>query len=164
MAGYSEEMGWKWMRPALTALLFLLLGLGCQPPPATPVEPGTSSPPAAIVSQPTPPPVQQAIQQLQTRGPSFRSRGSFEDHYSKHGREFGSVSADEYLALAQRLRDTPVSDEVLEIVREVDGVITRYDRSNQHFGAYNRDGTIRTFFIPNDGESYFRRQALRRPQ
>jgi pyocin large subunit-like protein len=128
------------------------------------VEPGTSTPPAAVAAQPAPPTAQQAAQQLQTQDPGFRSRGSFEDHYRKHGREFGAVSADEYLALAQRLRDAPVGGDILEIVREVDGVITRYDRSNQHFGAYNRDGTIRTFFIPNDGESYFRRQALRRPQ
>ena len=28
-------------------------------------------------------------------------------------------------------------------------------------GAYNPDGTIRTFFIPNDGERYFRRQSRR---
>ena len=27
--------------------------------------------------------------------------------------------------------------------------------------AFNRDGTIRTFFKPNDGERYYRRQAER---
>jgi hypothetical protein len=31
------------------------------------------------------------------------------------------------------------------------------------FLAVNRDGTIRTFFKPNDGEAYFRRQASRTP-
>ena len=41
------------------------------------------------------------------------------------------------------------------------GVISRFDRRTNYFGAYNRDGTIRTFFVPNDGERYFRRQASR---
>lgn len=146
----------KWLQPALTALLLLVvLALGCQPPPTTPAEPQTAGPaaaPAAHAATPAP------------QGPGFTSRRSFENHYRKHGGEFGAISADEYLAMAQRLRDAPTSDTILEIVRQVDGVITRYDRSNQHFGAYNTDGTIRTFFIPNDGEAYFRRQALRRPQ
>ncbi len=141
------------MRPTFTALLLALLTLGCQPPPTTPVEPKTAVAAAAVTGA-----------ALQPQGPGFRSRQSLESHYSKHGREFGSITADEYLALARRLRDAPVGGEVLEIVREVDGVITRYDRSSQHFGAYNSDGTIRTFFIPNYGEAYFRRQALRRPQ
>ncbi len=149
------------MQSALTALLFVLLALGCQPPPTTPVEPQTAAPAAdAALAAPSIAPTET----LAPRGPGFTSRRSFEDHYAKHGREFGSISADEYLAMAQRLRDVPVSETILEIVREVDGAITRYDRSTQHFGAYNSDGTIRTFFIPNDGEAYFRRQALRRPQ
>lgn len=141
------------MRPACTALLLALLALGCQPPPTTPVEPKTSVTKAAVTGA-----------ALQSQGPGFRSRQSLESHFKKHAREFGSVTADEYLALARRLRDVPVGGDILEIVREVDGVITRYDRSSRHFGAYNSDGTIRTFFIPNDGEAYFRRQALRRPQ
>lgn len=164
MPGYPVGMGWKWMRPALTALLLVLLAASCQPPAPTPVEPGTSvsgaGTPAAVIAQPAAP----AVGQASPQGPGFRSRSSFEEHYRKHRREFGSITADEYLAMAQRLRDAPAGGDILEIVREVDGVITRYERSSQHFGAYNRDGTIRTFFIPNDGESYFRRQALRRPQ
>ena len=148
------------MRAALTAVLLALLALGCQPPPPTPVEPETSAQaPAAVLHAA---PVEASL--LQAQGPGFTSRRSLDDHYAKHGREFGSVTAEEYLAMAQRLRDAPVGGSIQQIIREVDGVITRYDRSTQHFGAYNSDGTIRTFFIPNDGEAYFRRQALRRPQ
>jgi pyocin large subunit-like protein len=76
----------------------------------------------------------------------------------KHGAEFGHITQDEYLALAQALRDKPAGGPVLEIVRG-DGVRTRFDRETGHFGAYNPDRTIRTFFIPNDGERYFERQA-----
>ena len=91
-------------------------------------------------------------------GPGFRSKRQFEEHYQKHGAEFGSISAEEYLQRAQALRDTPPGGTVLEAVR-ADGVISKFDKIHGYFGAYNPDRTIRTFFIPNDGLRYFRRQA-----
>ena len=96
-------------------------------------------------------------------GPGFRSRRSFLEHYEKHGSEFGNISAEEYLERAKALRNAEAGGPILEIVRD-DGVITRFDKRNGYFGAYNRDGTIRTFFVPNDGVRYFERQARRRPQ
>ena len=93
-------------------------------------------------------------------GPGFRSRQQFEAHYSKHGSEFGSVTKAQYLELAQGLRDAPVGGDILEIRRD-DGTLSRFNRRKGYFGAYNRDRTIRTFFIPNDGERYFRRQAAK---
>ena len=62
--------------------------------------------------------------------------------------------------LAQALRDAPASATILEY-RRPDSVITKFVRSKGYFGAYNPDGTIRTFFIPNAGERYFHRQARR---
>jgi pyocin large subunit-like protein len=111
--------------------------------------------PLALTEKVPLPPARQA----EARGPGFASRRSFEQHFEKHGAEFGHIDQAEYLALAQRLRDKPVGGPVLEIVRQADGVVTRFDRETGYFGAYNRDGTIRTFFIPNDGERYFQRQA-----
>lgn len=67
---------------------------------------------------------------------------------------------EEYLRRAQALRDTPAGGPVLEADKP-GGVITKFDRRSGAFGAYNADRTIRTFFIPNDGEGYFRRQARR---
>ena len=93
-------------------------------------------------------------------GPGFRSQAQFDEHYHKHGREFGHITQSEYLHLAQELRDAPVGGPILEAIKP-GGVITRFDRRTGCFGAYNRDRTIRTFFIPNDGERYFRRQANR---
>ena len=90
-------------------------------------------------------------------GPGFRSRSQFEEHYRKHGPEFGRISQQEYLRLAQELRDARPGGPILEAVRS-DGAFSRFDRHNGYFGAFNRDRTIRTFFIPNDGERYFRRQ------
>jgi pyocin large subunit-like protein len=98
---------------------------------------------------------------LYASGPGFRSRAQFEEHYQKHGAEFGAVSRAEYLRLAQELRDAPAGGPILESWLP-DGEFSRFDRRHGYFGAYNRDGTIRTFFIPNNGERYFRRQAQRR--
>ena len=94
-------------------------------------------------------------------GPGFRSRRQFEEHYAKHGREFGNISAQEYLARAQALRDAPAGGPILE-ARTPDGIISRFDRRSGAFGAFNPDRTIRTFFIPNAGERYFHRQATKR--
>jgi hypothetical protein len=90
----------------------------------------------------------------------FRSHELLVEHYEKHGREFGSVSMSEYLQQAQALRDGSAGGVVEEIVRD-DGVTTRFDRRTGAFIAFDRDGVIRTFFKPRDGERYFRRQATR---
>jgi len=95
---------------------------------------------------------------LHASGPGFRSRAQLDEHYHKHGAEFGAISKSEYLRLAQALRDAPPGGPILE-ARRPDGEFSRFDRGHGYFGAYNRDGTIRTFFIPNAGERYFRRQA-----
>lgn len=93
-------------------------------------------------------------------GVGFASRQKWIDHYQKHGREFGSISKEQYLRKAQELRDAPAGGNILEHVRG-DGVVTRYNRATGEFIAFDADGVIRTYFRPNDGEAYFRRQALR---
>ena len=90
----------------------------------------------------------------------FANRDRFEEHFEKHGAEFGSISKPEYLRRAQALRDAAVGGSILEVVKR-DGVITRFDRASGAFTAFNPNGIIRTFFRPNDGERYFRRQAER---
>lgn len=90
----------------------------------------------------------------------FADQERLNQHYDKHGREFGDVTRQQYLRLAQALRDAPAGGPILESVRG-DGVVTRYDRRTGAFVAFNANGVIRTFFRPNDGERYFRRQAER---
>jgi len=64
----------------------------------------------------------------------------------------------QYLHLAQQLRDSHVSRNILESRRQPGGM-TRFDVRHGYFGAYDADGTIRTFFIPPEGIRYFERQA-----
>jgi len=95
-------------------------------------------------------------------GPSvgFASRERWQEHFEKHGAEFGNITAEEYLRQAQALRDAAPGHAILEAVR-ADGVVTRFDRDSGAFVAVNRNGIIRTFFRPNDGERYFQRQKER---
>lgn len=90
----------------------------------------------------------------------FVNERRLEEHYDKHGAEFGRITRQDYLRQAQLLRDAQVGGPVLQTVRS-DGVTTKFDRQTGAFVAFNSNGTIRTFFKPNDGERYFRRQAER---
>ncbi|MCX5835003.1 MAG: hypothetical protein NTV99_10940 [Deltaproteobacteria bacterium] len=137
--------------PVILAAAFLLLCIACNSPsqqPATTQEKETS---VSLAEKP----------QVVKPAIGFASRQKWIDHYQKHGREFGSISREQYLLKAQELRDRPAGGNILEHVRR-DGMITRFDRATGDFIAFNADGVIRTYFRPNDGEAYFRRQALRR--
>ncbi len=90
-------------------------------------------------------------------GQGFRTEHQLQDHFEKYGREFGGISRQQYLRLAQQLRDSHVGRNILESKRP-DGLI-KFDRRHGYFGAYDTDGTIRTFFIPPDGVRYFERQV-----
>lgn len=120
-----------------------------------------ASPSAAGRSTPspnTPPPSSAAAPRGDS--PGFTSRQHLVEHFEKHGAEFPGLDMAAYLRAAQTLRDEPAGANVLELRRN-DGVVTRFDKTSGAFLAVNRDGTIRTFFRPNDGEAYFRRQAMR---
>lgn len=93
-------------------------------------------------------------------GAGFRDSRHLHQHFLKHGMEFGSVSQQQYLGLAQALRDARPAGKILEM-RRGDGRTCRFDRGSGAFMVFDSDGTIRTFFRPRDGERYFRRQAYR---
>jgi pyocin large subunit-like protein len=97
---------------------------------------------------------------LLAAGTAFRTSRNLQEHYRKHGHEFGRITISQYLSFAQEFRDLPAGGNILE-ARRPDGVITRFDRRKGWFLACDPDKTIRTFFIPAAGESYFRRQARR---
>jgi pyocin large subunit-like protein len=119
---------------------------------ATAISPG--SPPAATTA---------AAPTVANHGEiGFRDSQHLREHYQKHGREFGSIGQSDYLHLAQALRDGPAGGDILQAVR-TDGVVTRFDRTSGAFLAFDPDLTIRTFFKPNDGERYYRRQLARGP-
>lgn len=90
-------------------------------------------------------------------GQGFRTENLLKDHFARYGPAFGPITRDQYLHLAQHLRDSHLSKTILESKRP-DGLI-RFDTRHGYFGSYDPDGTIRTFFIPPDGIRYFEREA-----
>jgi hypothetical protein len=133
--------------------LFIALWIFCIPGPSFPQI--NSSNPSSPVPQISP--------SLSRSEIGFASKRKLNDHYQKHGKEFGAISREEYLRLAQELRDRPLDKNILE-ARRRDGAVTRFDRKTGAFLAFNSDGVIRTFFRPNDGEAYFWRQERRLPK
>jgi hypothetical protein len=136
--------------PVIFALAFCLLTFA--PSPALSGPTSTSPEPSGIAREQVSDPIRHDI--------GFSSRQKLVEHYRKHGSEFGSVTMDEYVRQAQELRDRRAGGNVLELTRS-DGVICRFDRATGSFLAFNPDGVIRTYFRPNDGEAYFRRQSKR---
>ena len=148
----SAPLRWLSMLIVVAALVVRFWPHGASVPHAVAPAPAAASAPSA---------------QAPARGPGafgegvgFRSRERLAEHFQKHGQEFGAATPDDYLHLAQALRDRPAGGDVLEKVRE-DGVVTRFDRRSGAFIAFGPDGVIRTFFRPNDGARYFERQAER---
>jgi len=91
-------------------------------------------------------------------GPGFRTRDLLDDHYHKHGREFGAITEQQYLRMAQHLRDSRPGRDILES-RRSDGGGAKFDKRRGWFVAYDADGAIRTFFVPAEGIRYFESQA-----
>jgi len=81
---------------------------------------------------------------------------SLPDHFARHGRDFHARDAEDYAAQAaaflQRART-----EGLPAKRDADGSLRVYDPATGAFGAYNRNGTTRTYFKPGNPD-YFQRQ------
>ncbi|MCC6651831.1 MAG: hypothetical protein IT348_11835 [Candidatus Eisenbacteria bacterium] len=147
---------------ALIAILIVLWITVFRPRTVQHEAPPVAPPPAAATAGGTPAPTSDVEAASHAFGPEvgFRSAERLADHFAKHGREFGAANEAEYLAQAQSLRDRATGGDVLELKRD-DGVTCRFDRTSGAFLAFNRDGTIRTYFRPNDGERYFERQSQR---
>jgi pyocin large subunit-like protein len=90
-------------------------------------------------------------------GAGFRTLHLLEDHFTRYGSQFGQINIQQYLHLAQQLRDAAPGKNIL-ISKRPDGGGSKFDVKKGWFVAYDGDGTLRTFFIPKDGERYFDRQ------
>lgn len=86
---------------------------------------------------------------------SFRKTEYLQEHFEKHGAEFGYASADEYLAGANRVAASP---EALHKLEAEDGDDVYYLESTNEFVIVSTDGYLRTYFKPSDGKAYFDRQ------
>jgi len=101
------------------------------------VEEPTSRPETNPGTQARPPPTQV----------TWGSARTLQDHFDRHGADFGARDPDDYAAQAWRflVRAKAVG---LPAKIDEDGVLRVFDAQSGAFAAYNRDGTTKTYFKP----------------
>lgn len=87
---------------------------------------------------------------------TFRNKKLYDDHYKKHGAEFGNITQQEYLDKANEL----IIDKSESILHKYsdDNDYLYFNTENNYFLVLSEDGYIRTFFIPSSGIKYWERQ------
>lgn len=70
------------------------------------------------------------------------------DHFQRHGGDFGARSADEYAQQASGFLQRGIKGGA-QVKVDSRGVIRVYDPKTDTFGAYNPNGTTRTFYKPD---------------
>lgn len=91
---------------------------------------------------------------------TWANPSSLPDHFARHGADFGARNADDYARMAAEFLRRARA-EGLPAKLDNRGTLRIYDPRTGAFGAYNRDGTTKTFFKPRNA-SYFDRQPGRR--
>ena len=86
---------------------------------------------------------------------SWGNKYTLSDHYRRHG---AGVGASDELDYAKMANDFFNNRSKYQVKVDEEGIIIIYDDSKNLFGAYNPDGTSRTFFSPSNGNAYFARQ------
>lgn len=84
---------------------------------------------------------------------------SLPDHFARHGADVGARDASEYALLASQLLQRAKTEGLPAKVDER-GEVRVFDPQTGAFGAYNADGTTKTFFKPGNPD-YFVRQPGR---
>jgi hypothetical protein len=77
-------------------------------------------------------------------------------HFRDHGADFGATTAEDYASQASKFFQRGIQDG-LPIKIDEEGVIRIYDPETNTFGAFNPNGTTRTFFKPTS-PTYWSRQ------
>ena len=92
-------------------------------------------------------------------GTNWGTPASLPDHFARHGHDFGARNADEYALMAnQFLHRARLAGYPAKIHGK--GVLRVFDPASRTFGAYNPDGTTKTFFKVRD-PTYYDRQPGR---
>ena len=90
-------------------------------------------------------------------GPGFRTSILLQRQFARYGSQFGHINMQQYLNMAQHLRDANPGKNILMAQRPYGGG-AKFDVKRGWFVAFDGDGTLRTFFVPRDGIRYFDRQ------
>ena len=81
-------------------------------------------------------------------GARFGNNARRQDHFNRHGGDFGATSATQYEAMADGFLTGRRQSGVLERVRP-NGDVVRFNPATNEFGVVSGDGTIRTYYKPD---------------
>jgi hypothetical protein len=113
---------------------------------------GTSGGTAAAAAGPLVAKVQSAASGSQklvdAGGNGWGNPSTLADHFDRHGGDFGSPDAEAYAQEAQNFLQRAVAEQ-LPMKIGPDGTIRVYEPSTNTFGAYNPNGTTKTYFKPD---------------
>jgi len=82
---------------------------------------------------------------------------TLQDHYDRHGQDFQSRTPDDYAAQAWLFLQRARAEALPMKLDKSDGTLRVFDPKTRAFAAYNRDGTTKTYFRPNN-PAYWQRQ------
>jgi len=85
---------------------------------------------------------------LNGSGAKFADDAKLQDHYVRHGNDFGAKNAKQYQYQADKFLTSPRGSNTLEKTR-LNGDIVRYNTKTQEFGVISKNGNIRTYYKPN---------------
>ena len=81
-------------------------------------------------------------------------------HYADHGEGVCATSEEEYARIAHELY---LHKEQYQVRVDKEGITRIYDAARNLFGAYNPDGTTKSYLAPTGGQAYFDNQGWAMP-
>jgi hypothetical protein len=126
-------------------------------------EPGAARPPPAGGKPQTSPEAAEPKVEAKVKvaaPPARKTWGNFrtlQDHYDRHGRDFGATSPEDYARQAWEFLQRAMDERLPAKLDDTDGTIRVWDPKTKAFAAYHRDGTTKTYFKPGSPD-YFTRQ------
>lgn len=85
---------------------------------------------------------------------------TLQDHFDRHGRDFGSKSPADYAAQAWRFLQRARAENLPMKLDDTDGTLRIFDPGTGTFAAYNDGGRTKTYFKPGN-PGYWQRQPGR---
>ena len=86
---------------------------------------------------------------------TFKSESLLQEHFNKHGSEFGYASTSQYESRANAVINSP---DALHKTEVEDGDSVYYIQATNEFVILSTEGYIRTYFKPEDGIDYYNKQ------
>ena len=86
--------------------------------------------------------------------------GTLEEHFNAHGMDVGASSMEEYADMAHELY---LNKGLCQVRVDEEGITRVYDAARNLFGAYNPNGTTKSYFAPTGGQAYFDNQGWAMP-